>query len=142
MSVEIAKRSDIDLREVVRRSPIAHLDGALRILEVYVERSSEVRYGIIDGYVACMWGLRPPTLISDNAYLWLLTTDIIAEHKFLFIRYSQLYIEEALRHYPTITGDVLCDNHPARRWLKWLGAVELPPDGKRIPFVIKAKHNG
>lgn len=139
MTVEIARRSEMDLRDVIRRSPIAGMKDAEQTLRQYMMRSVEVRYGMIDGEVACMWGLRPPTFLSDNAYLWLLTTDIIAEHKFLFIRYSQLYIEEALKRYPIITGEVLVDNRPAQRWLKWLGAEFLPSTKGAIPFTIKAR---
>jgi len=102
-------------------------------------RSEEVRYGMVDGKIACVWGLIPPTLLSNKAYLWLLTTDIVAEHKFLFVRHSQRYVEEALKQYPIIVGDCLIGNASAMRWLRWLGAEFGEPDGGRIPFMIKAK---
>lgn len=140
MTVAITTRNDVSLREVIRRSPMAALPDAEEVLRDCMYRSIEVRYGFIDGEVACMWGLIPPSLLSSTAYLWLLTTDIIAEHKFLFIRYSQRYIEEALKQYPTIIGDVLVDNYPAQRWLKWLGAELGPAVKGRKSFVIKAKH--
>jgi len=137
--IAVLKDRAIDVRDVVRRSPVAHIPGAEDILRDCMYRSVEVRAGLVDGEVACMWGLIPPTILSDTAWLWLLTTDIIAEHKFLFIRHSQRYIEEALKEYPNIIGDVMIDNRPAQRWLKWLGAEFKEPVGKRIPFVIKAK---
>lgn len=107
-----------------------------------VWRSIEVYEGKLDGEVACVWGMIPPTVLSDKAYMWLLTTDIIAEHKFLFIRYSQRWIEEALKCWPEIVGDVLVGNESAKRWLKFLGAEFLPPVKNRIPFTIRRKADG
>lgn len=112
--------------EMVRRSEVADVPGAEEALREYIYRSIEVQLGLIDGKPACVWGLIPPTLLSTTAYLWLLTTDIVAEHKFLFVRHSQRYIEEALRIYPEIVGDVIVPNLSAVRWIKWLGGVFEP----------------
>jgi hypothetical protein len=138
--ITIRKNKPADIREMVSRSPVADVPDAEKILRECMLRSIEVRYGLLDGEIACMWGLIPPTLLSDKAYLWLLTTDIVAEHKFLFIRHSQRYIEEALKIYPVIVGDVVLGNVSAMRWLKWLGAEFSEPDGKRISFTIQVKN--
>lgn len=139
MTVAIKRSKEVDLREVIARSEVKHIPEAEEILRDCMYRSIEVRLGLVDGKVACIWGMIPPTLLSSTAWLWLLTTDIIAENKFLFIRHSQRYIEEALLIYPTILGDCLVDNVSARRWLKWLGAEFAQPVGGRIPFVIRPK---
>ena len=140
--MKIAVRDDraVNIADVVRRSPVSHIPEAEKILRECMRRSIEVRYGMLDGEVACMWGLIPPTLLSEAAYLWLLTTDIVAEHKFLFVRHSQRYVEEALHTFPTIIGDVVAGNDQALRWLRWLGAeFSVSVDG-RIPFTIRAKN--
>lgn len=128
-----------DVKDVLRRSPVGHIPDADKTLRQCLRRSIEVRCGMLDGSVACIWGLIPPTLLSDRAYLWLLTTDIIAEHKFLFVRYSQRYIEEMLKVYPVIYGEVEPKNEKAKRWLKWLGATFGEPTNGLIPFQIKRK---
>ena len=140
--MKIAVKDDraVNIADIVRRSPVSHVPGAERTLAECMRRSIEVRYGMLDGEVACMWGLIPPTLLSEAAYLWLLTTDIVAEHKFLFVRHSQRYVEEALCTFPTIIGDVVAGNDQALRWLKWLGAEFLVPVDGRIPFTIRAKN--
>jgi hypothetical protein len=138
--ISIQRIADIPLSDVLRRSPVAHIPDAEATLRECVYRSTEVRYGFIDGKVACMWGLIPPSLLSTTAYLWLLTTEIVAEHKFLFVRYSQRYVEEALKVYPTLVGDVIIGNPSALRWLRWLGAEFAPPEGGRIKFVIRKRH--
>lgn len=139
--MKVAIRSDIsyDIGDIVRRSPVANVIGAQDIISECMFRSTNVCYGLLDGEVACMWGIIPPTLLSDAAYLWLLTTDIVAEHKFLFIRQSQIYIENLLKQHPRIIGDCIITNHSAIRWIKWLGGEFAEPVCGRIPFVIRAK---
>ena len=139
MSVAIRRDGLIKTDDLIRRSPVAEVPGAEEVLRDCIYRSIEVRLGIIVGKPACVWGLIPPTLLSCTAYLWLLTTDIIAEHKFLFVRHSQRYIEEALKEYPEIVGDVIGDNPSAVRWIRWLGGeFQEPIMGRRV-FRIKAK---
>ena len=83
--------------------------------------SSQTWVGYVDGAPACMWGLVPASLLSDTAYLWLVTTDLVEEHQFLFVRHSQIEIKRMLSVYKTICGH--CDQqHPRSvRWIKWLG---------------------
>lgn len=138
--VAITSRIDVALPSIIERSDEAHIPNAEKILRECIQYSQEVRFGLIDGEVACVWGLMPPTLLSNQAYLWLFTTDIVAEHKFLFVRHSQLWIEQALKAYPEIIGVCFQNNYSARRWLKWLGAEFGEVQGNRIPFTIRAKN--
>lgn len=139
MSVTIQAKAPSNTSDLIQRSPVAQVPGAEEVLRECIHRSVDIRQGLLNGKVACAWGLIPPTLLSDTAYLWLLTTDIVVEHKFLFIRHSQRYIEEALKKYPTIIGDVIGDNRSAMRWLQWLGAEFAPQVLGRTPFTIQAK---
>jgi hypothetical protein len=140
MMVDILARAPTNTGDLIHRSQVANIPGAEEILKECIWRSIEVRQGLVDGEVACAWGLIPPTILSNTAYLWLLTTDIIAEHKFLFIRYSQRYIEEALKTYPIIIGDVVGHNPSASRWIHWLGGEFRPMVAGRTPFTIRAKN--
>lgn len=140
MRVAVQQGGLIRTAEMVKNSPVANLPEAEEALREYIYRSIEVRLGLIDGKPACVWGLIPPTLLSQQAYLWLLTTNIVAEHKFLFVRHSQRYIEEALKIYPEIVGDVIVPNEPAMKWIKWLGGVfEAAPVAGRWVFRIIAR---
>ena len=136
--VTFAKSPTEELYTIVRRSPVADLPGALATMRKCMTRSVKIYYGEVDGKVACVWGLIPPSLLSDSAYLWLLTTDIVAENKFLFVRHSQRYVEEMLKEYPLIIGDCMLDNPQAVRWLRWLGAHFHDPVDNRLPFSIRA----
>lgn len=103
-------------------------------------RSDLTWIGKIDGEYACVWGLIPPSLMSDQAYLWLFSWPIIEDHKFLFIRHSQLVMQEMLGVYSRITGHASVDATRSIRWLKWLGAEFGEPVGRFVPFVIRKKH--
>jgi hypothetical protein len=116
------------------------LPSCEEMLGSFVLRSVDVHYGLVDNEVACVWGLIPPTLLSDTAYLWLYTNALAEQHKFILVRRSQRYIEDILKVYPRIIGDCIVGNWPARRWLTWLGAEFGPASKGRWPFVIRAKH--
>lgn len=102
--------------------------------------SSRVWIGANDEKILATWGLVPPTLLSDSAYLWLYVTKHMDEHVFLFIRHSKRAVESMLKEFPTIYGHTLCSNKRALQWLRWLGAeFGEPIDGTIYPFQIKAE---
>lgn len=139
MTVAIRHDAPADIRAIVRRSPVWAVPGAVETLRQCLFRSIEVCYGLVDNEVACVWGLITPTHLSTSAYIWLLTTDIAAEHKFLLVRHSQRYVEEALKKFPSIIGDCIVGDYRAVRWLKWLGAEFMEPVDGRVPFTIRKK---
>jgi hypothetical protein len=139
MSVAIIAKKDCDVRDVIARSPVARVPNAEQILKRWLRTSEEVYLGMHDEKVACVWGLAPPTTISNRAYLWLLTTDLVEKHKFIFVRHSQLVIEDALKRYEVIHGNVAVDNPSARRWLRWLGASIATPEKGFSRFEIRRR---
>jgi hypothetical protein len=104
-----------------------------------IMNSTRMWLGEDDGKIIAMWGLIPPTLLSDEAYLWLFTTKHLQSHVFMFIRHSQRAMKEMLREYPIIVGHAKLDALRSRQWLRWLGAEFGDPVGNNIiPFTIKA----
>jgi hypothetical protein len=98
--------------------------------------------GIVNGKLCCVWGLIPPTLLSEQAYLWLYVTEHVKEYEFVFVRYSQRAVEDMLKTFPTIVGHATVGASRSLKWLKWLGAEFGLPEGKYVPFVIRKKQNG
>jgi hypothetical protein len=98
--------------------------------------STDMWAGFINGKLACIWGIIPPTLMSYQAYLWLYTTDAIVGHEFILVRHSQLVIDGLLEHYPDIVGHATMGSDKSIRWLKWLGAKFGQPQGTNVPFRI------
>lgn len=107
-------------------------------MEYCFDMSTSIWVGLIDEQVACIWGLIPPTLMSNQAYLWLYTTDVIKEHQFILVRHSQLVMEEILKRYKSVCGHVIVGDGDSKsvRWLKWLGAKFGEPEGRGVPFRI------
>jgi hypothetical protein len=140
--INIVQNRGQDMRSILARSPVADVPEAWSVMNEWMYRSTEIYYGLVDGEPACVWGFIQPTVLSTTAYLWLLTTDIAAEHKFLFVRHSQLFIKEALEHWPTIIGNTAIDDRKAIRWIKWLGGAFGDPDGRWLPFTIRRRLNG
>jgi hypothetical protein len=141
MSVAIVAKRDCDVKDIISRSPVAGIPHSEQILKRWLRTSDEVYLGMHDDKVACVWGLAPPTAISNRAYLWLLTTDLVEQHKFTFVRHSQLVVQGALKKYDIIIGNVMANNGPARRWLRWLGADIGPINFETgyCPFTIRRK---
>jgi hypothetical protein len=139
MIIRIVQDDKIDVLDVIRRSAHAKAPDAERSLASYMLASAEVWCGYADEEVACVCGLIAPTMLSDRAYLWLITTSLVDEHPFLFIRHSQLWMDVIRKRYALISGDVDIDNPRAQQWLRWLGADLGWPVDKKIPFQIRPK---
>jgi hypothetical protein len=138
MSVTVKKIDDITLNfeDIVRRSPDANTPKALEHLVNFTNKSTYTYVGLSDGNVACIYGLMQPTLLSNRVYLWLMTTDIVEEHKFTFIRHSQRAIERILHDFDMIIGDASEKDARATKWLGWLGAKFLFSRKGMHPFYI------
>lgn len=106
----------------------------------FMNRSKDVWTGSVDGKVACVWGIAPPSLMSNRAYMWLYTTDLVKEHQFTFVRRSQIEVEKLLETYDIIAGHCVAGSKRSMRWLKWLGATFSEPEGDLVPFQIRKKH--
>jgi hypothetical protein len=135
MTVSIVKTDARLLRDVMTDLPTREAN----IMEFCTKSSVPLWRGEVDGQLACIWGLIPGSLLSNNAYIWLYTTDIVQEHQFVFVRYSQIMIQEMLKEYEFIVGNTEAGADRSIRWLKWLGAEFQQPKGKLIPFVIRRK---
>ena len=116
--------------------------SAVEILEFCQAMSAECWSGYIDEDLICCWGLIPPSILSNQAYLWMHSTEAVREHRFLLVRHSQKVIGKALERYSTIIGHCDINAQDSMRWLKWLGAEFSPPDGPFRAFVIRSKANG
>jgi len=121
-------------KEIVKVLVLSETDA--KVMDCSLAMSVVMWAGFIDGQLACLWGVIPPTLMSTQAYLWLYTTDVIKEHQFILVRHSQLVIDELLTEYESIVGHATIGASKSIRWLKWLGAKFGEPQGTMVPFRI------
>ena len=133
------------IREISRPSAARLLEGTPEAKECTdrtrlsraLRRTDMLMAGYVDDELICIFGVIPPTLLSDEAYLWSYTFPSVKKFSFMFIRHSQLVIEELSKHYPIIKGETDRYNKNSIRWLKWLGAKFGPPHDGYLPFVIE-----
>lgn len=108
-------------------------------MQVCMEQSEELWAGHIDGALACVWGIIPPTLMSSRAYLWLFVTPDMKGHEFLLVRHSQRQIERLLEEYSMLEGLTDKSADKSIRWLEWLGAEFYPHNDKFLRFEIRKR---
>lgn len=139
MKVSIHAAGGVDIKGLISETRYATVPDAERTLQDCLKASMAHWVGSVDGKPLCVWGLIAPTFLSQQAYLWLLTSEEIKEYQFIFIRHSQMMVEEMLKEWPIITGHCVVGESKSIRWIKWLGGTFGEPDGKKIPFQIVRK---
>lgn len=140
MSASIIRLAGLQAYDLIYPDYLAMLPGDQQeIMHRSMANSSRVWIGSDDDKILGVWGLIPPTILSDQAYLWLFTTAHMQEHVFTFIRHSQRAVAEMLEQFPLIVGHGIVGADRSLRWLKWLGAEFGEPQGTALPFQIKAK---
>lgn len=140
MRHSIQRLTPAETLEVIYKNEFHLTEGKENgVWQEYISSCSATWIGIVEGEIACIWGIIPPTLLSDRCYLWLFTTKALIGNEFRFIRCTQRWVEELLKEYPMIVGHVRVGQDRSIRWLKWLGAVMEEPEGFLIPFAIRKK---
>lgn len=109
-----------------------------RELRLCLTGSSHIFRGTLNDNLVNVWGLIPPTLISNQAYLWLFYTEHLRGNEFIFVRHSQRMVREMLAIYPRIVGVSKADDIRAQRWITWLGGNYASERGGYRPFMIQA----
>jgi hypothetical protein len=107
-----------EVREIMASDGLPPVRMLLRELD-----SSSVAWSwVIDGEVACMFGVINPDLFGEAAYPWFLTTPLVEKHSRQFARACKSLLPELLEHHPKLTGMVDARYTLSLRWLQWLGA--------------------
>jgi hypothetical protein len=139
MSVVIKTVDTANLSKVLKEAKVELSPKEARIIDHCHNLSYTTWVGYNNESLICAWGIIPPTVLSDEVYLWLHTTQAINTNQFLFVRHSQIFIEKILREYKAVTGHVRIGARHSQRWLKWLGAEFGPPKGNMLTFRIERR---
>src|SRR3974377_2412318 len=116
MTVAIEPITCEEVKALFSQDELSNLDK--RCLVRCANSATPLLAGIVDGEVVCIIGMIPPTIIADYAYLWMNVTDKLAGNEFIFVRHSQMAIEEALKRYKYVVGHCELHNKYARKGLK------------------------
>lgn len=96
-----------------------------RALRQSVALSEAAVTALLDGHVACVFGLVPRAVMSDEAIPWLLGTPRLNKVARLLTREAKSFLEGS--GYPKLYNYVDARNTPSIRWLKLLGfAFDAP----------------
>jgi len=87
-----------------------------------LDRSSVAWSWIVDGEVACMFGVVAPDWLASESYPWFLTTSLVEKHSRQFARTCKELLPELLLAHPKLCGMVDSRHNLSVRWLQWLGA--------------------
>jgi len=112
-----------EIRELKDGDGIEPLPALLRELE----RSASAWSWVIDGEVACMFGIVTTGALTIESYPWFLTTPLVEQHSRAFARACKTLLPELLARHPRLIGLVDARYALSVRWLEWLGARLGPP---------------
>ena len=138
MSPLIERICPQDLSKVLREANVRLTEREARIVDQCQNLSLTTWVAHDRGQLVCAWGIIPPSVLSEEVYLWLHTTEAIKTSQFLFVRHSQLVIQQLLGEYRAIIGHVRMNAASSKRWLQWLGAEFYgPPVNGLLNFRIE-----
>lgn len=139
MSARVIMPDRVDLRRIIR-DRLTLTDSERTMMINCALLSMHIWVGIYNEDIYCMWGVIPPTFLSNRAYVWLYTNDSkVVEHQFVFIRRSQIAVREMLKKFDVLYGTADKRNARTMRWLKWLGAEFEYAPCNMLDFVIRRK---
>ncbi len=127
MTVEIVRATRGDVPKMLavlrerERSALIESPGAVAYLEQALSQCAEAWTGYIDDQIVCMWGIDRGSMLTNSAFIWLVTCQGVDAHSFIFVRHSQKRLEDLKKRYSYIHGVVQADNEQSVRWLRWLG---------------------
>jgi hypothetical protein len=134
-TVDRARASDL----ISSSSEVKLNETEMKTFGFFLQNSLVIWCGSRDGQPVNMWGIIPPTLLSDEAYLWHYLLASAGDHTFVLARYSRLALERVMERYPKLVGHCRQGDEDAQRWVRWLGGkFGFPGDGL-IPFTIQPK---
>lgn len=113
-----------EVREIMSSDGLTPIKGLLR----EIDRSSSAWSWIVDGEVACMFGIITPYLLDAESYPWMLTTPLVEVHSRQFARACKSLLPELLAIHPRLSGRVDARYELSVRWLDWLGAKISSPE--------------
>lgn len=127
-----------ELALTMRAADVEELDDVGRqpyeALAISLAGSRDAYAALVDGKVACIFGVYPRSHISDEAFPWLLASDLIIRHGNTLHRLTMPWMAKVCSDFRWLHNYVSPRNVVAVRWLKRLGFVvseELTPFGPK-----------
>ena len=97
------------------------------VIESY-RRATECYVGLIDGEIACIWGVWKYSILSDRATVWLFSTEVIEKSPVVVARFMKREFKKLRDRYDSLENFIDNDNTFYKHWLKWLGFTIDEPE--------------
>jgi len=110
-----------EIREFSRNELFVVAETEEEALRQAVQGSRDVWSGFANNKLVLMYGVRLISIISNHAYLWMITTTLAEKHWVTFIRASTLFTYELLHQYDKVSVISPLKSHTSQKWLKYIG---------------------
>lgn len=88
--------------------------------------STQTWAGIVNGELACLFGVGPVSLLTGTGRPWLLATDLFTKETVSIGRLMRVYLGRMLNEFPHLENWVFSGNRSAVEWLAKLGFTIHP----------------
>jgi hypothetical protein len=89
--------------------------------------SDPILRGDYDGHLLVVLGFIPPTILSDDTYLWMYSAPVVRQYPMVVGRWGYRVVAAAFHRYTRIVGHC---NRDSAHWLRRMGAeVTVGPGG-------------
>ena len=102
-----------------------------------LQSSTDVRTGMVDGQVICLFGVAPVSVLCGQAMPWMIGSTLLDKYARIFLKHDKYIVDGWLKTYPHLFNYVDERNTRAKIWLKRLGFTihKAKPKGKeQLPF--------
>jgi len=89
---------------------------------------------VVNGQVACIFGVAPASLLGSVGVPWMIGTSLVEKHPLLFLRKCQKSVLAMSDSYATLINYVDARNVMAIHWLSWLGFHVFEDAEQHGPF--------
>lgn len=144
MKVEIREATPEDaialcesLREREREAFDRFGEDARKELLQALSRSFIAYTGFVDEKPVALWGAQVSTMLSDEAYVWLICSKEVDAYPITFLRHSRRALRDFSQQFKTLRGLVMADFGCSVTWLEWLGFTVEPEHNGVRPFVMQ-----
>lgn len=121
----ISARKQIDYQNLQLRAAdeaeclAAGMTGA-EAVKHSVDNSDWYEAVYLNGQLAVVWGYARGSFFTPSCVAWLLTTDLVEEHKVWFAKSSLRCLRYLFETFEEVLIEVHLDHKLARDWLSWL----------------------
>ena len=88
-------------------------------LHAAIKTSTYAWIAEVDNKPVALWGFYKPSLLADEGFIWMVTTNAVEEHQFTFIRYGRMVLDMMFQKCNLLYGVVHPEFYRSHKFLKF-----------------------